>query len=75
MKSVSGCEKRKQADLDHCVIEDLVLAGLVRVSILELSSDSAVAGCDCDASSEGSTGLQDDGASDESECAVDEGWI
>lgn len=75
VKSICRGQEREEADLHHGVVQNLVLAGFMDISILELPSDSAVTGGDGDTSSEGGARLQDDGASHKSQRAVNQGRI
>ena len=62
MEGESGSEERQESELDHGIVENLVLAIAVflAVPILELTSDGSVSCGDRDTACESATRLQDD---------------
>lgn len=75
MECKSGSEKREQPDLHHGVVENRGLIHTSRsISILELTTHSAVTGCDGDTSSKHTAGLHNNGRSDPSQGTVDKRW-
>lgn len=76
VQSVGSGQQREETDLDHGVVQDLVLTALPLgcVTVLELLADRAVAGRDGDTTSEDAAGLHDDVGADPGQGAVHESW-
>lgn len=73
MEGVGGGEEGEQSDLHSGVVEDLVLALLVGgIAVLELATHGSITGGNGDTPGENTTGLQDNGAADPGQGAVDE---
>lgn len=74
VQGVAGCEQSQKSDLNSCVVENLVLVrlGILSIAVLELTTDGSVTSGDGNATSEDTTRLQDDGATNPGEGTIDE---
>jgi hypothetical protein len=74
VQGICGCEEREKADLDHCVVHDLILADLTIgcIAILELLSHRTVASGDGHTACENSTCLHDNVRTYPCQSTVDE---
>lgn len=74
MQSITGSQQSQKSDLDSGVVEDLVLIRLwiLSIAVLELATDSSVAGSDGDTTGQNTARLQDDGATNPGEGSIDE---